>query len=173
MNWYNLSIESQRTIARFLERSPEDFPLDSSLATMPLNEVKETLLLAEEELKDLTVLSLVSIFEQFLIEYLSELTDELSQKIDEPLSKETIEYACRNVERWYFKDILDLFKPIVGSQVVGDVKQIYNFRNWVAHGKNHKKKKKVTSVDPETAYERLSEFLNRLKLEVNNKQRTK
>lgn len=54
MKWYNLTLESQRFTIRLAEKSPEIFPLDSSLAAKSFNEVKETLLEAEKELKDLT-----------------------------------------------------------------------------------------------------------------------
>jgi hypothetical protein len=44
--------------------------------------------------------------------------------------------------------------------LVGSVKQVYDYRNWVAHGK--KETTSVTKIDPDLAYDRLSEFLGRL-----------
>jgi hypothetical protein len=40
------------------------------------------------------------------------------------------------------------------------VKQIYSFRSWAEHGKQNEKT--TLQIDPITAYNRLSEFLNKL-----------
>lgn len=162
IKWYDLTLESQRFTIRLAEKSPEIFPLDSSLAAKSFNEVKETLLEAEKELKDLTVLSLVSVFEQILIDYVSDETKKIIEMGNESFFEAAIKYAFKNTEKWHFKDILDLFKTMVGSELVGRVKQIYEYRNWVAHGKNQSKINRVTKTTPEITYEQLSEFLNRL-----------
>jgi hypothetical protein len=73
MEWYKLTIESQRVTLKILNSSPELVPLDSSLAEYKLSEAKKILLKAENELNDLTVLSLVAVFEQLVLDYLKDL----------------------------------------------------------------------------------------------------
>lgn len=160
MQWYKLTIESQRITLKILNSSPELVPLDSSLAEYKLSEAKEILLKAENELNDLTVLSLVAVFEQLVIDYLKDLGRKTIKKEEEILSKSVLKYALKNSDRWHFKDILDIFKSIVSNELVGSVKQVYDYRNWVAHGK--KETTSVTKIDPDLAYDRLSEFLGRL-----------
>lgn len=75
-------------------------------------------------------------------------------------SKSVLKYALKNSDRWHFKDILDIFKSILSNELVGSVKQVYDYRNWVAHGK--KETTSITKIDPEVAYDRLNEFLGRL-----------
>lgn len=160
MQWYKLTIESQRITLKILNSSPELVPLDSSLAEYRLSEAKEILLKAENELNDLTVLSLVAVFEQLVIDYLKDLGMETIKKEEEILSKSVLKYALKNSDRWHFKDILDIFKSIISNELVGNVKQVYDYRNWVAHGK--KETTSVTKIDPDVAYDRLSEFIGRL-----------
>ncbi|ETI89117.1 MAG: hypothetical protein Q607_CBUC00182G0097 [Clostridium butyricum DORA_1] len=160
MEWYKLTIESQRVTLKILNSSPELVPLDSSLAEYKLSEAKKILLKAENELNDLTVLSLVAVFEQLVLDYLKDLGKETIKKEEEILSKSVLKYALKNSDRWHFKDILDIFKSILSNELVGSVKQVYDYRNWVAHGK--KETTSITKIDPEVAYDRLNEFIGRL-----------
>ncbi|RQN12293.1 hypothetical protein EHW71_03490 [Clostridium butyricum] len=157
MEWYKLTIESQRVTLKILNSSPELVPLDSSLAEYKLSEAKKILLKAENELNDLTVLSLVAVFEQLVLDYLKDLGKETIKKEEEILSKSVLKYALKNSDRWHFKDILDIFKSILSNELVGSVKQVYDYRNWVAHGK--KETTSITKIDPEVAYDRLNEFI--------------
>ncbi len=56
-----------------------------------------------------------------------------------------------------FEDILDLFDPPVPKPVIGNVKQAYQYRNWVAHGKRAIRSLVLT---PQDVYDRLTIFLN-------------
>mgnify|MGYP007008951119 CR=1 FL=1 len=78
--------------------------------------------------------------------------NEVTQKI----SKYTIQQA----ERGLFTEIIDLFQPLVDVRQIGMVKQVYVYRNWVAHGK--KTDHPPSKIDPISAYERLSAFLNKV-----------
>lgn len=160
IKWYKVTIESQRLTLKILSSSPEIVPLDSSLAAYKLSEAKEILLKAENELSDLTVLSLVSVFEQSVLDYLKDVGKETVEKEEEMLCKSVLKYALKNSDRWHFRDVLDIFKSIISVELVGNVKQVYDYRNWVAHGK--KETTSITNIDPEVAYDRLSEFLGRL-----------
>ncbi|RMD04330.1 hypothetical protein D9O40_02465 [Clostridium autoethanogenum] len=160
MEWYKLTIESQRVTLKILNFAPEVVPLDSSLAEYTLSQAKRILLKAENELNDLTVLSLVSVFEQSLLDHLKDLSKEAIEKEEKTLSKSVLKYALKNSDRWHFRDVLDIFKSVLNTELVGSVKQVYDYRNWVAHGK--KETTSITKIDPELAYNRLNEFLGRL-----------
>jgi hypothetical protein len=52
-------------------------------------------------------------------------------------------------------------KEIIDPQLVGDVKQVQQYRNWVAHGRTGRM---PPNIIPKMAYERLKDFLDQLKL---------
>lgn len=52
------------------------------------------------------------------------------------ITKRVTDYTLQLAERGCFYDIIDLFKSSVATQLIGMVKQVYKYRNWVAHGKH-------------------------------------
>jgi len=69
--------------------------------------------------------------------------------------------AFEGIERWRPDDVLDLYKIAVDPRVVGNVKEVKSYRNWVAHGK--KSSRPGRDIDPRTAYDRLTDFLSALR----------
>jgi len=58
-------------------------------------------------------------------------------------------YFEKEVEFWKAEDILDLLKSTLAprASLIGQAKQILQYRNWIAHGKNTNKiPPQVTSV---------------------------
>lgn len=158
IDWYQIASDSQRVVSRLLD-APSEFPRDSVFALKPLSEARRLLETAAGELDDLAVLSLASLFEKVLLDHLMLVAERtIRDHSVEPFARSVCEYAFEKADRWHFPDVLDLFKSIVGSGVVGDVKQVYEYRNWVAHGR---RKLKPLALDPREAYQRLSEFLER------------
>jgi hypothetical protein len=49
------------------------------------------------------------------------------------------ELSNESIERWTLTDMLFTLCDIVDSGTRGQVKQVYEYRNWVAHGKNQHK----------------------------------
>lgn len=66
--------------------------------------------------------------------------------------------AVENIERWTVTDIIDILKDVVSDELRGRAKQIYEYRNWVAHGRN-KDQLPSSRTDPKTAYAVLSDFI--------------
>jgi hypothetical protein len=46
------------------------------------------------------------------------------------------ELTSDSIERWTMTDLLSTLRNIVDDNILGQVKQVYEYRNWVAHGKN-------------------------------------
>lgn len=159
MNWYNAAMESQRIAVSLLQYDPE--LLDSNeifgksiFAAMSLEEAME---IARTELDDLAILSMVSLFEQTVIQYLIKTSSQMTSSFKDPFKSEILSYAFSRVDRWPFVEILRLFKPTMGGPIVSEVLQVYSFRNWVAHGKQ--KDIEQVKLSPKTAYNRLAAFL--------------
>jgi hypothetical protein len=67
-----------------------------------------------------------------------------------------------SIERWTVTDIIDILKDVVPDELRGRAKQIYEYRNWVAHGRN-KNHLPSSRTDPKTAYAVLSDFIDMAK----------
>lgn len=156
LEWYEVVCETQRAVAHALDNHPDSFPENSIFALQSTKDWKELLLRTRAEIDDLTVLSLVSILEQTVIGRLQAVVDHTMKQITDSFAQRVLSYRLYPPERWRFTDILDLFKAEIDPHLVGEVKEIYRYRNWVAHGR---KGVKPVAVDPSTAYQRLSGFL--------------
>ena len=110
----------------------------------------------EKELDDIMVLSLFASFERELrvsIQNLIENNICKSNTVVEKLANLTRE----SIERWSVPDMIDILGDVVSEQHRMAAKQIYEYRNWVAHGKNPNKLPPKTG--PKQAFLLLSEFM--------------
>ena len=159
MEWYEINLDCQRVMKKIIRKNPEIIPLQSVLVTKGVKETNELLETSIIELNDLTIVSLVSIFEQTLLELLKHFIYSQMDSNDE-ITERISKYTIQQAERGRFIEIIDLFKPLVDAKLIGMVKQVYEYRNWVAHGKNADKT--PSRIDPVSAYKRLSDFLNKV-----------
>jgi hypothetical protein len=68
------------------------------------------------------------------------------------------ELSNESVERWPMTDMLFALRDIVDGATRGQVKQVYEYRNWVAHGKNPNRVP-ATNASPAPVYALLSQFI--------------
>jgi hypothetical protein len=112
-----------------------------------------------EPLDDLAVVVLFSVFESRVRDYLIARLEPEVAKLTEPILKAAAEDAVRGVEEGsFYRRVLDPLKQqqAVNANLVTEVDQVRDYRNWVAHGRRGNP---TNAVDPKTAYERLSRFL--------------
>jgi hypothetical protein len=112
--------------------------------------------LVETELDDIMVLSLFASFERELRASIQNMIDSNIKKTN-PVIVNFIVLTSESIERWIIKDIVDAFDGIVNENIRGRVKQIYDYRNWVAHGKNPNRLPPV-KIDPKTVFMTLRDF---------------
>jgi hypothetical protein len=62
-----------------------------------------------------------------------------------------------SIERWTMTDLLSILRNIVDSTILGQIKQIYEYRNWVAHGKNQNKMPAI-KASPRFTFNLLTRF---------------
>jgi len=163
MEWYTISADTHQSMKHLINKKPDAVPLKSILTTKGLHEANQLLDTAMVELKDQTIISLVAVFEQTLIGYLKEIIDEhMVSETENKVFYNIKNYTIKQAEHGRFRDIIDLLSS--GShdkKLAGKVKQIYQYRNWVAHGK--RPEKTPAKTDPVSAYHDLSGFLEQLK----------
>jgi hypothetical protein len=111
----------------------------------------------EDELADIMILSLFASFERELRVSIQNIID-LNVKKNNPIIIKFIDLTSESIERWIIKDIVDAFDGIVDESIRSRVKQIYDYRNWVAHGKNPDKPPPI-KTDPKTVFMILCDFV--------------
>ncbi|WP_404405176.1 hypothetical protein [Jeotgalibacillus malaysiensis] len=154
MSWYSILVDSQMITKRMLRDYPEYIPQQSEFVARSIPEASELLDKSMNELNDLTIVSLISVFEQHMHNYIADL---IHKQIE---THKISAYLIRRAERDRFEEIIDAFKSETEPHIAGMVKQVYRYRNWVAHGKQNQPP--PATIDPASAYERLSDFLQHL-----------
>ncbi|MCL4408019.1 MAG: hypothetical protein M1542_01500 [Thermotogae bacterium] len=154
--WYIISRDSNYEISRLIAESGSVFSNETIFYTIPVTEIVKDLKIVREEIDDFAILSMVAVFEQKLVSILEDVYAGIREN-QEGLKSDLLEFFHEKaLKRWHFEDILELFKDFVNDELFDQIKSIYKYRNWVAHGKYTEK---PTSLDPITVYEKLSNFL--------------
>lgn len=123
---------------------------------------------SETDSKDLFILGLWATFERFVRDYLQQKGTVLQQSMQPPtLANSFYQHLYKEVEYWKPADILDflkdsLFLTVGGKNLIGVAKQILEYRDWVAHGKNPHKLPSAIYLKPKIVYETLNEIINTL-----------
>lgn len=110
----------------------------------------------EIELDDIMILSLFASFERELRTSVQHIICSNSSQ-NSPIIIRFIAMTSESVERWTIKEIIDAFDGVVDEKLRSIVKQIYDYRNWVAHGKNPNKPPPI-KTDPKTVFFNLRDF---------------
>lgn len=119
------------------------------------------------EIEDLFVVNLWASFERTLRDYFQAKGELLKTVMPVELGAELYAHFESQVERWKPEDMLKIIKKslFAGSttnqQLVGHADQIYEYRNWIAHGRNPNKPPSAT-VTPNAAYNTLNTLLGLL-----------
>ena len=108
------------------------------------------------------MIALWAMFERFLRDYLQYKGEALRQHITPAdLGDGMYLYFHKEVEFWRPEDILDFLKMSLlkpQPHLASEAQQVYNYRNWLAHGKSPQKN--VSSVSPTNAYATLEKIVN-------------
>ncbi|MCD4656974.1 MAG: hypothetical protein K8S87_05460 [Planctomycetes bacterium] len=113
---------------------------------------------AHSALDDLIVLSLFATYERELRAEIKAIVNHINDYPHKKLGKKILAHTMKEIEYWSFADILDMFKFSVDKETRGKLKQIADYRNWVAHGKSPKKLP-AAKTEPKTTFEAIMEFI--------------
>jgi hypothetical protein len=158
MEWYRTALDSIRVTQRTLEKGLAGAVTKRHVFYgQPVADCTARLQAAKEELERLVVLALFAIFERTLRDYLVQMPL-TSLPAGDPHGDAVREEIIKGIEFWNFSTrVLEVF-PGVSSAVRGQVKQIVDYRNWVAHG-HTLAKPAPTNVVPVKAHQALTAFL--------------
>ena len=159
MKWYRLCINTMRVTHRVIGTGTPRViqPKHGVLFGMDSATAKKTLDDAMADLARLTVLDLAAVFERVVrLHVLAAFDGAFTNR--SPLLDEIRTAAREDIEFWNVSEQLLAIMPGVAGVVRGDVKQVVDYRNWVAHGKRVDQKAPV-DITPKMAYDRLTAFL--------------
>jgi hypothetical protein len=117
---------------------------------------------AAKQAADLAILALFATFERFVIEHLQTANRLLAAGYPRQYSTKLAEKFEKDVEYWKFVETLDLFKGEVDGRLIGQVKQIKQYRDWIAH--QNPNKAPPTQATPETAFDVLTKMIEQIRL---------
>jgi hypothetical protein len=161
MDWYKVALDSMRVTARVIRKDIKNAITNRHvLYHEPSKEQSLARIeVAEEELSNLVVLSLVATFERTLRDYAMERPGRIIVS-DDPVDAAIHEAILNDIEYWRIADrLITLFQTHVTPEHLGHVKQIIGYRNWVAHGRSTPIPPDG-KVIPKVAFEALSRFLS-------------
>ena len=165
MAWYRVVKANQLLAAKVIRDYTEAVPESSPFFGLSEPEAVQMLENSAAEVDDLTVLALVSFFEQLVLDRISELLEQMKTEQSVSTPKALTDYARGNncefekIKRGPFLELLKLFEAEVDRSLLDKVRSSYKYRNWVAHGKQGKK---PVATEPIKTYEALSSFLERI-----------
>ena len=140
---------------RFKEVEAEDIRRETDLAIKPL--------------EDLGVLVLFSVFEAAVRDHLESIIKPLTGNLGHPILEHAAEKVLEGIKQGSFAN--QVLTPLqdqgrITPQLSDKVKQVRDYRNWIAHGKREPRDPSIINLDAKEAFERLKEFLETLSIAV-------
>ncbi len=111
----------------------------------------------EGELDAIMILSLFASFERELRISIQASIEKNTSKVN-PTLRRLAFLMTNSIERWTVEDMINAMEDVVDAEIRSKAKQIYEYRNWVAHGRNPEKKPAIRT-DPKTVQVTLIDFM--------------
>lgn len=127
----------------------------TSFKNSSIDEAEQKIKTSRKNADDYVILSLWVIFERQLFDILTLETQIMSTNNPNIFTQEVHKKIEYELEYWRVDEVLDIFKTIIDPQMIGQVKQIKKYRDWLAH--KNPKKSMPQIVTPKMAYTVLSE----------------
>lgn len=124
---------------------------------------------ALQPLEDLGVLVLFSVFEAAVRDHLEAILKPFTGHLGHPIFEHAAEKVLEGIRQGSFAN--QVLTPLqeqgrITPQLSDKVKQVRDYRNWIAHGKREPRDSAVVNMDASEAYDRLKEFLEALSIAV-------
>jgi hypothetical protein len=148
----------RRVAARYWEQLPwEEMGKDDHFKTLAGPVIVGDADAVLQEFDDLAVFVIFSVFEAIVRDHaLNAMEPEAALIKNVALQHAAREMRDKLMEGGFYNNVLAIWKQ-QDPNLVEQINQVRQYRNWVAHGR--RPDKKPASVDPKTAYDRLQQFL--------------
>jgi hypothetical protein len=127
---------------------------------MSSSDAREHIARRFDDLEDRTVVALWTRFERFVIAYLQARGTDLSSTTPPMIVDRLHEHILDAIERSRFDELLNILSGIVDSHLLGDVKKVKQYRDWVVHA--NPRKPKPDTIDAKMARQTLSSVVDAL-----------
>jgi hypothetical protein len=157
---YQTTVECLAIVARMARGNDVHALQRTSFFGAHIDEASDRISASASNADDYVILSMWALFERHLFLFLQ---DESKRMLNQGASRLTKELQIKiedELEYWRLDGVLDLFKSIVDPQLIGEAKQVKQYRDFIAH--RNPKKPPRTNVSPQAAYQVLSNIINRL-----------
>lgn len=159
---FSVASDCFRVATRTVRSQQEEFIQRTQFMGATLDDANTALQDAAKQAADLAILALFATFERFVIEHLQGANRLLAAGYPRQYSSRLAEKFESEVEYWKFGEILNLFKGEVDLELIGQVKQIKQYRDWIAH--QNPNKPTPTQATPETAFYVLTQMIEQIRL---------
>lgn len=163
--WYEATQASLRLVERLGDKHWDHLPWDASLGQDYLlrnltgADVLDRARVGRKPLDDLAVLVLFSVFESVVRGLVTEQMASEASGLQHPALTHAAGEALEAIESGSFYRVLEPYKSR-DPGLIEEVNQVRRYRNWVAHGRRGDPPGSPPNrIDPRTAYDRLSRFL--------------
>lgn len=165
-DWYRSTRRSLEQIQRIGRKYWNDIPWevapmgrDDDFRMLDAPEIEKATSASLAPIDDLAVVVLFSVFESLVRDHLVKRIKPEAAALTDPILKQAADDAIRGVEEGSF--YLRVLGPLkeqsrAPADLVTQVDQVRDYRNWVAHGR---REKPLNNLTPQVAYDRLQEFL--------------
>ncbi len=116
---------------------------------------------AASQASDLAILALFATFERFVIEHLQTANQRLSNGFPAGYSSKLAKKFKDEVEYWRLDQILDLFKGEIDGVLLGQAKQIKDYRDWIAH--RNPRRAPPAQAEPRATFEVLTQIIEQIR----------
>ncbi|MBA4065185.1 MAG: hypothetical protein C0501_16015 [Isosphaera sp.] len=163
VTWYTTAKDSMRVTRRAVQKATPGLVAAKYTFHGRDRKANESALdQALEELNRLVVLALTAVFERTLRDHLSALPV-VRPGSGDPLADRVRDEVLRDMEFWNISTrVVEVFTTVAPA-LRGEVKQVIDYRNWVAHGRTAVEPPPV-AMTPAKAYQRLTAFLTQAKV---------
>lgn len=165
-DWYRATRTNLARMQRIARKYWHEIPWeaaalgrDDEFRTLEASDVEAETVASLKPIDDLAVVVLFSVFESIVRDHVVGLIEPEADRLQDPILKQAAADAIQGVEEGSF--YLRVLEPLkkqyrLAADLVTQVDQVRDYRNWAAHGRRKTPRNNVT---PEQAYERLREFL--------------
>jgi hypothetical protein len=139
---------------------------DDQFKNLLASDIEDETARSLKPIDDLAVVVLFSVFESLVRGHLVALIQPEVDRLSDPILKHAGEDAIRGVEEGsFYRCVLEPLRDQgrVPAELVTQVNQVRDYRNWVAHGRRETPKNNVT---PRMAFDRLKTLLDALEIAV-------
>jgi len=155
---YLTTIDCLKVASRSIENNELHLMSKTRFVSSPIDKAKVMISDSREKADDFVIVSLWAIFERKLLENVQVEGRKLLQKTPTTFNTQVHQKVENEMEYWKSDDVLDLFKSVVNSNLIGNAKQVKKYRDWIAH--KNPKKGPPSNVPPQTAYRILSDIIS-------------